>query len=64
MHLTDDGNTVYWTLDGIVRDTCDITGYFASCPKSVAEGAYLTISGVGLQPHAWTIENVAIYARP
>ena len=64
LHLSNDGNQVHWTLDGVVRDTCDITGYFASCPQAVADGAYLTISGVGFQPCTWTIEDLAIYAGP
>ena len=62
LYLTDDANTVHWTLDGVVRDTIDITGYFASYAPCVENGAYVTISGVGHPPHSWTADDVAIYA--
>ena len=62
LYLTYDGNTVHWRLDGVVRDTIDITGYFASYAPCVENGAYVTISGVGFPPHSWTVDDVAIYA--
>ena len=62
LYLTDDGNTIYWTLDGKVMDRVDITGFFSSSPESVKDGAYVTISGAGYQPHMWKIDDVAIYA--
>ncbi len=64
LYLTDDGNTIYWTLDGQVMDRADITGYFSSSPESVKDGAYVTISGAGYEPHWWKIDDVAIYASP
>jgi hypothetical protein len=62
LYLTDDANTVYWTLDGQVMDRVDIAGYFGSNPESVRDGAYLTISGVG--NGNWKIDDVAILASP
>ena len=62
LYLTDDANTVYWTLDGQEMDRVDIAGYFGSHPESVRDGAYLTISGVG--NGSWTIDDVAIFASP
>ncbi len=64
LYLTDDGNTIYWTLDGQVMDRGDISGYFSSSPESVKDGAYVTISGAGYEPHWWKIDDVAIYASP
>ena len=64
LYLTDDGNTIYWTLDGKVMDRVDITGFFSSSPESVKDGAYVTISGAGYQPHIWKVDDVAIYASP
>ena len=64
LYLTNDGTTLYWTLDGEVMDTVDVTGFFSSHPESVTEGAYVTISGAGYQPHFWKIDDVAIYASP
>ena len=64
LYLTDDGNTLYWTLDGEIMDTVDITGFFSSKPEYVKDGAYVTISGAGYQPHSWEIDDVAIYTSP
>ncbi len=64
LYLTNDGNTVYWTLDGELMDRVDITGFFSSSPESVKDGAYVTISGGGYQPHMWKIDDVVIYASP
>ena len=61
LYLTDDGNTVSWTLDGKVMDTVDISGYFTADPEVMRDGAYVSISGAGYQPHIWTIEDVKIY---
>ena len=62
LYLTDDANTVYWTLDGREMDRVDIAGYFDSHPNSVRDGAYLTLSGVG--NGVWKIDDVAILASP
>ena len=62
LYLTDDANTVYWTLDGKVMDRVDITGYFSSSPESVREGAHLTISS--LAADSCTMDDLAIYASP
>ena len=62
LYLSDDANTVYWTLDGRVMDRVDIAGYFGSNPESVQDGAYFTISGVG--DGNWKIDDVAILASP
>ena len=64
LYLTDDGNTIYWTLDGEVMDRVDITSFFSSSPESVKDGAHVTISGAGYQPHMWKIDDVVIYASP
>ena len=60
LYLTDDANTLYWTLDGQVMDRVDISGYFSSNPESIRIGAYLTISGVG--NGGWQIADAAIWA--
>lgn len=62
LYLTDDGNSVSWTLDGTVMDTVDISGYFTSNPEFLKDGAYVSLSGAGYQPHIWRIDDVAIYA--
>jgi len=62
LYLTDDGNTVSWTRDGTVMDTVDISGYFTSDPEFVKDGAYVSLSGAGYQPHIWKIDDVEIYA--
>jgi hypothetical protein len=62
LYLTDDGNTLLWTFDGKVKDSVDITGFFASSPTSLQDGAHLTVSGVGIC--SWTIDDVAIYVSP
>jgi len=62
LYLTDDGNTVCWTLDGKIMDTVDISGYFTSNPEFVKDGAYVSISGAGYEPHFWKIGGVEIYA--
>ena len=45
--ITDDGNTVYWTLDGNEMDRADITGFFSSNQNAFSDGAYATIGGSG-----------------
>ena len=62
LYLTDDANTVYWTLDGKVMDRFDIAGYFNSSPESVREGAHLTVSA--LSTDSCTVDDLAIYASP
>ena len=62
LYLTDDANTIYWTLDGKVMDVADISGYFHSSPESVREGAHLTISA--LATDSCTIDDLKIYASP
>ena len=65
LYLTDDANTVYWTLDGEVMDSIDITGYFSSSPESVREGAFLTVMGVGgFQRNTWRMDDLEIYTSP
>jgi len=65
LYLTDDANTVYWTLDGEVMDSIDITGYFSSNPESVREGAFLTVMGVGgFQRNTWRMDDLEIYTSP
>ena len=62
LYLTDDANTVFWTLDGQVMDRVDIAGYFSSSPESVRDGAFLTIAGVGAG--SWALDGVAVCASP
>ena len=62
LYLTDDGNTVYWTLDGQVMDHVDIAGYFSSSPESVRDGAFVTIGGFGIG--SWRLDDVVIRASP
>ena len=65
LYLTDDANTLYWTLDGQVMDTFDITGYFSSSPESVREGAFLSVVGVALfQRSTWKMDDLEIYVSP
>ena len=62
LYLTDDANTVYWTLDGEVMDRVNIAGYFDSSPESVQEGAHLTISALAAE--SCTVDDFAICASP
>ena len=63
--LADDGNTLYWTLDGVTLDTQDITGFFHSSPGCVAEGAYVTIVGyASFQRNTWTVSDARISVGP
>ncbi|MDP7395425.1 MAG: hypothetical protein QF541_01070 [Lentisphaeria bacterium] len=62
LYLTDDGNTVAWTLDGKLMDTIDIRGYFNSSPEFMSDGAYVSVCGAGYQPHTWQIDDVEVYA--
>ena len=65
LYLTDDANTVYWTLDGQVMDSVDIAGYFSSSPESVQDGAFVTVMGVGsFQLNTWKMDDLQIYASP
>jgi len=65
LYLTDDAKSVYWTLDDKVMDKFDITGYFASSPESVRDGAYLSIAGVaGYQQNRWTMDDLEIRVSP
>ena len=59
--LTDDGNTVYWTLDGNEIDRADITGFFSSHPDSVKDGAFATMGGNGsYERNHWSAGDVSI----
>lgn len=65
VYLTDDANTVYWTLDDQVMDVLDITGYFSSSPKSVEDGALVSIMGVATnQLNVWKMDDLAFLASP
>ena len=59
--LTNSGNTLYWTLDGIIVDQVEIPGFFDSSPGCVAEGAYATImAGGSYKRNTWTITDAVI----
>lgn len=62
LYLTDDGNTVSWTLDGKIMDTVDISGFFTSDPECVGDGAYISLSGAGYQPHLWMFDDLKVYS--
>ena len=65
LYLTNDANTVYWTLDNQVMDTADISGYFHSAPDSVQDGAFLTIMGLGTyQQNTWKMDDLEIFGSP
>ena len=65
VYLTDDANTVYWTLDGQVMDVLDITGYFSSSPKAVEDGALISIMGVAThQLNVWKMDDLEFLASP
>ena len=65
LYLTDDANTVYWTLDGQVMDSVDISGYFSSSPESVVDGAFLTVTGVGsVYLNTWRMDDLELYGSP
>ena len=65
VYLTDDANTVYWTLDGQVMDVLDITGYFSSSPQAVEDGALVSIMGVATnQLNVWKMDDLAFLASP
>ena len=62
LYLTDDGDALRWTLDGVIRDEVDLTGYFSSYPRCVEDGAYVTVSALGYHPASWTIDDIVIHA--
>jgi hypothetical protein len=65
LYLTDDANTVYWTLDDQVMDEVDISGYFSSSLDSVREGACLSIAGVAcFQRNRWRMDDLEIRVSP
>ena len=65
LYLTDDANTVYWTLDGQVMDSVDIAGYFSSSPESVQDGAFLTVMGAAsFQLNTWRMDDLEILVSP
>lgn len=65
LYLTDDANTVYWTLDDQVMDAIDITGYFSSSPKATQDGALITIMGVASnQLNVWKMDDLEFRASP
>ena len=65
LYLTDDANTVYWTLDDRVMDSIDISGYFSSSPESVEDGAFLSVSGLGLfERNTWKMDDLEMYVSP
>ena len=65
LYLTDDANTVYWTLDGQVMDSADITGYFSSSPEAVGKEALLSVIGVGGgERSTWKMDDLEIYVSP
>tara|TARA_B100001123_G_C15107865_1_gene946255 strand:+ start:335 stop:481 length:147 start_codon:yes stop_codon:yes gene_type:complete len=43
-------------------DTVDISGFFTSNPEFVREGAYVSISGAGYQPHIWKVDDLQIFS--
>lgn len=65
LYLTDDANTVYWTLDDQVMDQADIRGYFSSSRESIRDGAFLTIIGVAsFQQNRWSMDDLEIRTSP
>jgi hypothetical protein len=57
--LAEDGNRLFWVLDGRVMDVADIAGFFRSSPGCVADGAFVTIAGGGShRRNTWMIEDV------
>lgn len=59
--LTDDANTLYWTLDGQVMDSFEIAGYFDSSSESVKGGAFLSIMGLGcFQRNTWLMDDLDV----
>ena len=65
LYLTDDANSVYWTLDDQVMDTRDISGYFGSSPGAIQDGAFLTVMGVAsYQRNTWRMDDLEILGSP
>jgi hypothetical protein len=63
--IIDDGRRLFWTLDGIVMDIVDISGFFDSSPGSVSEGAYATVvGGASYQENMWTVAGLSISVGP
>ena len=61
LRLTDDANTLSWSLDGKVMDAVDITGFFGSSPGCVADGAYVTIvGGASYARNVWAVADVRV----
>ncbi len=60
--LSDDGNTLSWTLDGNLMDVVDITGFVSSSPQALKDGAYVTIGGSGsYRRNWWKVQDVKIF---
>ena len=60
--LTDDGNTVFWTLNGQLMDSADITGFFGSAPVATKDGAYASVCmGGSYQNNVWQYSQARIY---
>ena len=59
--LTDDGDTVYWTLDGNEMARADSTGFFSSNQNAFSDGAYATIGGSsGYERNFFQVGDVSI----
>ena len=60
--LTDNGDTVFWTLDGQEMGRADITGYFQSAPQAVQNGAYASVfMGGSYQSNIWKFAKAEVY---
>tara|TARA_Y100000588_G_scaffold388180_1_gene487797 strand:+ start:486 stop:1445 length:960 start_codon:yes stop_codon:yes gene_type:complete len=60
--LSDNANTVFWTLNGQVMDRVDITGFFGSEPAAMKDGAYASICmGGSYQRNVWRYSEARIY---
>ena len=61
--LSDNGNTLSWTLDGSLIDIVDITGFMSSNAQALKDGAYVTIGGTGsYRKNWWKVQDVKIFA--
>jgi len=62
LFLTDDANTVGWTLDGKIQDSVNIAGYFSSSPEVVKDGAYAAVGPVGTYERSiWEFASAKTY---
>ena len=59
--LADDGETLFWTLDGEVMNSVDLDGFLTADPEMFKDGAYVSLGGLSsYRSNVWKYDNVKI----